>query len=60
MRLKNFDEMSSDDRHKVYFSREEDRREYVVGSLVQTDMGSAVLGFRPISCRLISIRSRSK
>ena len=31
MRWKNFGEMSSDDRHKVYFSGEEDRHEYGVG-----------------------------
>ena len=30
MRWKNFDEMSADDGHKVYFSGEEDRHEYGV------------------------------
>ena len=49
MRWKNFGEMSSDDRHKVYFSGEEDRHEYGVGFLVNKDMVSAVLGCRPVS-----------
>ena len=34
MRWKNFDEMSSDDRHNMYFSGEEDRNKYGVGFLV--------------------------
>ena len=42
MRWKNLGEISSDDRHKVFFSREEDRREYGVGFLVHKDMVSAV------------------
>ena len=44
MRWKNFGEMSSDDRHKVYFSVEEDRHEYGVGFLIHKDTVSAVLG----------------
>ena len=46
MRWKNFDEIAADDRHKVYFSGEEDRHEYGVGFLVHKDMVSAVLGCR--------------
>ena len=45
--------------HKVYFSGEEDRHEYRVGILVHKDMMSAVLGCRPVSSRLTSIRSRT-
>ena len=41
------------------FSGEEDRHEYGVGFLVHKDMVSAVLGCRPASSRLISIRLRS-
>ena len=59
MRWKNFGEKSSDDRHKVYFSGEEDRREYGAGFLVYKDMVSAVLCCRPVSSRLISIRLRA-
>ena len=56
MRWKNLGEMFSDDRHKVYFSREEDRHEYGVGFLVHKDM---VLGCRPVSSRLIPIPLRA-
>ena len=59
MRWKNFGEKSSDDRHKVYFSGEEDRREYGTGFLVHKDMVSAVFVCRPVSSRLISIRLRA-
>ena len=44
MRWKNFDEISTDDGHKVYFSGEEDRHEYGVGSHVHMDLVDAVLG----------------
>ena len=43
----------------VYFSGEEDRHEYGVGFLVQKDIVNAVLGCRPVSSRLISIRLRA-
>ena len=50
--------MSTNDGHKIYFSGEEDRHEYVVGFLLHKDTASAVLGCRPVSSRLISIRLR--
>ena len=59
MRWKNFGEMSTDDRHKVYFSGEEGKLEYGVGFLVHKDVVCAVLGCQPVSSRLISIRLRS-
>ena len=59
MRWNNFGEMSTDDGHKVYCSREEDRHEYGVGFLVHNDVVDAVLGCRPVSSRLISIRLRA-
>ena len=43
MRRKNFDEMFSDERHKDYFSGEEDRYKFGVGFLVHKDMESAVV-----------------
>ena len=52
---KNYGEMLTDDGHKVYFSGE-DRHEYGVWFLVHKDIASAVLGCRPVSNRLISIR----
>ena len=59
MRWKNFGEMSTDGRHKVYFSGEEGRHEYGVGFHVHRDMVSAVLGCRPVSNRLIAIRLKA-
>ena len=59
MRWKSFVETSTDDGHKVYFSREEDRHEYRVAFLVHKDIASAVLGCRPISSRLISFCLRA-
>ena len=56
MRWNNFDEMSTDDKHKVYFSGEGDSLEYGVGFLVYKDKANAALGCRPVSSRLISIR----
>ena len=56
---KNFGEMSTDDRHKVYFSGDEDRHEYGVRFLVHRDMVSVVLGCQPVSSRLIAIRLRA-
>ena len=51
--------MSTIDGCKVYFSGEEDRHEYRVGFLVNNDIACAVLGCRPVSSRLISIRLRT-
>ena len=51
MRRKNFGEMSSDDRQKVYFRGEDGRHEYRGGLLVHKDMMSEVLGCRPVSSR---------
>ena len=56
MRWKNFGEMSTDDGHKIYFSGEDGRHEYGVGFLVHKDVVNAVLGCRPVSSILISIR----
>ena len=50
--------MSSDDRHEVYFSGEEDRQGYGC-FLVHEEMVSAILGCRQVSSRLISIRLRA-
>ena len=59
MCVKNFGEMSTDDGHKVYFSGEVDTHGYGVGFLVNKDVVDAVLGCRPVSSRLISIRVRA-
>ena len=43
----------------VYFSGEEDKHEYGVGFHLHRDMVNTVLGCRPVSSRLISIRLRA-
>ena len=59
MHWKNLGEVSTDDGHKVYFSGEEDRHGYGVEFLVHKDVVDAVVGCRPVSSRLISIRMRA-
>ena len=59
IRLKNFSEVSTNDEDKGYFSGKEDRHEYGAGFLVHKDIVSAVLGYRPVTSRLISIRPRA-
>ena len=49
--------MSTDDGHRVYYSGEEDRREYGVGFIVHKDVVNVDLGCRLVCSRLISIRS---
>ena len=59
MRWRKFSEMSTDDGHNVYFNGEEDMHEYETGFLVHENIANAVLGCRPVSNRLISIRLRA-
>ena len=56
---KHFGEMSTDDGHKSCFSAKEDRHEYGFEFLVHKDVVDAVLGCRPVSSRLISVRLRT-
>ena len=46
-------------RNRVYYSGEEDRDKYGVGFLMHKGIVNAVLGCRPVSSRLISIRLRA-
>ena len=55
MRWKNFGKMSSDDRHKVYFSVGEYKHEYGLCFLIHKVVMSAVLGCRLVSNRRISV-----
>ena len=59
MRWKNFGEMSTDDGHKVISEKTDMRHKYGVGFIVHKDIASVVLGCRPVSSRLISIRLRA-
>ena len=51
--------MSTDDGPTVYFSGGKGRNEYGVGYLAHKDVVNPVLGCRPVSSRLISIRLRA-
>ena len=55
MRWKNFGE-TTEERHRVFFSGKEDKHEHGVGFLVHRDIVNSVMGCRPVSSRLITIR----
>ena len=59
MRRKNFGETTTGEGHTVFFSGEEDKQEHGVGFLVHKDMVNTVMGCRPVSSRLITIRLRA-
>ena len=56
MRWKNIGETSTQEGHKLYFSGRDDTHEQGVGFLVHKDNVNCVMGCRPISSRLITIR----
>ena len=59
MRWKSFGETSTEEGHKVYFSGKKDKHEQGVGFLVHKDIVNTVMGCRPISSRLITIRLKA-
>ena len=59
MRWKNFGETTTEEGHKVFFNGKEDKHEHGVGFLVHKDIVSTVMGCRPVSSRLITIRLRA-
>ena len=59
VRWKNIGETPTQEGHKLYFSGSEDRHEHGVGFLVHKDAVNTVMGCRPVSSRLISIRLRA-
>ena len=59
MRSKNFGETTKEERRKVFFSGKEDKHEHGVGFLVIKDIVNTVMGCRPVSSRLITIRLRA-
>jgi len=59
VRWKSIGEISTLDNHKLYFSGKEEKHEHGVGFLVHKDNVSTVMGCRPISSRLITIRLRA-
>ena len=54
MRWKNFDETTTEEGHKVFFSGKEDKHEHCVEFLVHEDIVNTVMGCRPVSSRLIA------
>ena len=59
MRWKNFDETTTGEGHKVFFVGKKDKNEHGVGFLVHKDIVNNVIGYRPVSSRLITIRLRA-
>ena len=59
VRWKNRGEITTLEGHKFYYSGKEDKHEQGVGFLVQKDIANTVMGCRPISSRLITIRLRA-
>ena len=59
MRWKKPGETPTDEGHRVYFSRKEDKHEQGVGFLVHMTTVKSVIGCRPISSRLITVRLRA-
>ena len=59
MRWKNFGETTTQEGHKIFFSGMDDKYEHGVGFLVHKDIVNTVMGCRPVSSRLITIRLRA-
>ena len=59
MRWKNFGEKTTEEGQKVFFSGKEDKHEHGVGFLVHKNVVNTVMGCRPVSSWLITIRSRA-
>ena len=59
MRWNNFGETTTEEGHKVFFSGKENKHERGVGFLVNKDIVSTIMGCRPVSSRLITIRLRA-
>ena len=59
VRWKNFGETSTAEGHKLFFSGREDRHEHGVGFLIHKDTVNAIMGCRPVSSRLITIRLKA-
>ena len=59
VRWKSFGEITSDEGHKLYFSGRDDVHKHSVGFLIHKDTLGTVMGCKPISSRLITIRLRA-
>ena len=59
VRWKNMGETSTHEGHKLYYSGRDDKHQHGVGILVHKDTVNCVMGCRPISSRLITIRLKA-
>ena len=59
MRWKGIGETTTHEGHKLYYSGRDDRHEEGVGFLIHRNTASAVMGCRPVSSRLITLRLRA-
>ena len=59
MRWKNFGETTTEEGHKVFFCGKKDKHTHGTGFLVHKDIMNTVMGCRPVSSRLITIRLRA-
>ena len=59
MKWENFGKTTTEEGHNVFFSGKEDKHKHGVGFLVHKDIVNTVMGCRPVSSRLITIRLRS-
>ena len=59
VRWKQFGETTTDEGHKIYYSGKEDKHEHGVGFLVNKIIVGSVMGCRPISSRIITLRLRA-
>ena len=59
MSWKNFGETITEEGHKVFLSGKEDKNEHCAGFPVHKDIVNTVIGCRPVSSWLITIRLRA-
>ena len=59
MKWKNIGKTATEEGHKVFFSGKEDKYKHGVGFRVHKDIVNTVMGCRPVSSRLITIRMRT-
>ena len=59
MRWKNIGETSTQEGHKLFYSGRDDKHQQGVGFLIHKNTVNCVMGCRPISSRLITIRLRA-
>ena len=59
MRWKNFGETTTEEGHKVFFSGKENKHEHGVRFFAHKDIVNTVMGCRPVSSRLTTIRPRA-